>query len=210
MTDALTSFDLTIMSWMRAYDAPWLDTTMAWISASGAAGFIWLLLAGVGLSRARDRAAAWRVILTIGLAFALVDGVFKPLAARARPVLDATPLEASDSTSAPPRGVRATEPKRELPPMPRSFSFPSGHTASAVAAAVALSRMWPTARAVWWTLAILVAYSRIYLGHHYPLDVLGGTVVGLATAYWVLGGRHPATYARTLPRPLPPTVVVRP
>jgi undecaprenyl-diphosphatase len=79
-----------------------------------------------------------------------------------------------------------------------------------VAAAVALSRMWPAGRVVWWTLAALMAYSRVYLGHHYPLDVVGGAVVGLLSALWVLGGRHPATSAQTLPRSLPPGVVIRP
>src|SRR5688500_12090390 len=166
---------------------------MIWISSSGGAGTVWLALAGVSIAWPRHRAAAWRVILTVMLAYLLVDGVIKPLIARPRPV-----------------AIHATDPKRELPPLPRTFSFPSGHATSTFGAAVAVSRMWPQTRVVWWTLAVLIGYSRIYLGHHYPLDVLGGALLGVAVAFWVLGGRHPATYASTLPKPLPPGVLIRP
>jgi undecaprenyl-diphosphatase len=209
MTDALTLLEMALMGWMRAYHAPWLDIAMGWVSASGGAGALWLLLAGVALLRPRDRASAWRVILSIGLAFLLVDGVLKPLVARARPVIEEVRLDLAAPTHGA-SNVRATAPKRDLPPMPRSYSFPSGHTASTFAAAITASRMWPAARIALWIVAVLIAYSRIYLGHHYPLDIVGGAIVGVAAAYWVLGGRHPATDARTLPRPLSPTVVVRP
>jgi undecaprenyl-diphosphatase len=94
--------------------------------------------------------------------------------------------------------------------MPRSYSFPSGHAASTFGAAVSVSRMWPQTRALWWALAVLIGYSRIYLGHHYPLDVIGGALLGVAIAFWVLGGRHRATYANTLPHPLPRGVVLKP
>lgn len=70
--------------------------------------------------------------------------------------------------------------------------------------------MWPTTRVLWWTLAIVIGYSRIYLGHHYPLDIAGGALLGVLVGLWVLGGRHPATYASTLPRPLPRGVIVKP
>ena len=176
MFDA-NAIDVALMNWLRAWDAPWLDAVMTWISASGGAGTVWLLLGGFAFTRPRDRAAAWRVMLTVLLCYAVVDGLVKPLVGRSRP------------------SVNVLAPKRELPPMPASKSFPSGHATSTFAAAVAVSRMWPRTRLVWWTLAVLIGYSRIYLGHHYPFDVLGGAVIGIAIALWVLGGRHPATYA---------------
>jgi undecaprenyl-diphosphatase len=199
------------MNWLRAIHAPWLDAVMAAISASGIAGLIWLTLAMVAFVRPRDRAAAWRVMLTIALAYPLVDGVLKPLVARPRPSFAASDRAATEST----RGTNqetpiATSPKRDLPPMPRSYSFPSGHAASTFGAAVSVSRMWPQTRALWWALAVLIGYSRIYLGHHYPLDVIGGALLGVAIAFWVLGGRHRATYANTLPHPLPRGVVLKP
>ena len=177
MFDAINTIDIELMNWLRAWDAPWLDTLMTWLSASGGAGTVWVLLGVFAFTRARDRAAAWRVMLTLVLSYGIVDGVVKPMVGRSRP------------------SVNALAPKRELPPMPASLSFPSGHATSTFGAAVAVSRMWPKARALWWALAILIGYSRIYLGHHYPFDVLGGAVLGIAIAFWVLGGRHAATYA---------------
>jgi undecaprenyl-diphosphatase len=189
MLDAIDAFDLELMNWLRAFDAPWLDALMTWVSASGGAGTIWLLLGLFAFTHPRDRAAAWRVMLTLLLCYAIVDGVVKPLVGRSRP------------------SVNVLAPKRELPPMPVSKSFPSGHATSTFGAAVAVSRMWPQTRLVWWALAILIGYSRIYLGHHYPLDVIGGVVLGIAIALWVLGGRHGATYAIARPAP---AVIVRP
>jgi membrane-associated phospholipid phosphatase len=66
------------------------------------------------------------------------------------------------------------------------------------------------ARPFWWIVALLIGYSRIYLAHHYPLDVGGGALLGIAVAFWVLGGRHGATDGSTLPNPLPHGVVLRP
>ncbi|MGQ0734531.1 MAG: phosphatase PAP2 family protein [Acidobacteriota bacterium] len=188
----MTSFDLALLQWLTSWHGPALDHAMAWASLVGGGGRLWLLLGVMGIATPRYRAAAWRLLLTLGVSYGLVDGALKPLIARPRPPVH---VEAAG---------------RALPPPPVSWSFPSGHAASSVGAAIAVSRMWPQARLVWWTLAAVIAHSRLYLGHHYPLDVLGGALVGSAVAFWVLGGRHPATYTRTLPRPLPPGVVVRP
>lgn len=188
----MQSIDRALMNWMRSFDSPWLDTAMVWISSSGRGGLVWLMLAAAAFVRPRDRAAAWRVILTVALCYAVVDGVVKPLVGRARPA----PL--------------ATAVLRDLPPMPLTSSFPSGHATATFGAAVSVSRMWPHTRIVWWTLAVLIASSRVYLGHHYPIDVVGGALLGVGIAFWVLGGRHRATYASTLPRPLATGTVIRP
>lgn len=80
---------------------------------------------------------------------------------------------------------------RLLLPTPPFPSYPSGHTAAAFATvavlALALRRWWVTALAVVGALGISV--SRLYLGHHYPSDVIGGAVLGLAVGASVYGLR---------------------
>jgi undecaprenyl-diphosphatase len=46
-----------------------------------------------------------------------------------------------------------------------------------------LSSIWPAGRVLLWLLAVLIAYSRLYLGVHYPIDVAAGALLGLACAW---------------------------
>jgi len=69
---------------------------------------------------------------------------------------------------------------------PDDASFPSGHAGNAFAGATVLSRAMPALQPVWWTLAVLIAFSRIYVGVHYPADVIAGALAGAASAIVVL------------------------
>jgi undecaprenyl-diphosphatase len=73
--------------------------------------------------------------------------------------------------------------------MPESRSFPSGHTAAAVAFAGGVGQVLPTAAIPLHVLAAVVGYSRVHTGVHYPGDVLGGALLGAmisdATAGWL-------------------------
>jgi membrane-associated phospholipid phosphatase len=70
--------------------------------------------------------------------------------------------------------------------IPHSHSFPSGHTATSFAGATALSLVYPRGTPAFFLLAAAIAYSRLYVGVHFPLDVVGGAVIGVATALLLL------------------------
>lgn len=71
---------------------------------------------------------------------------------------------------------------------PDAFSFPSGHTAAAVAVAIACSGFGGPLAVLFGALAVLVGFSRVYLGAHYPLDVAAGAVIGIAVGVAVNAG----------------------
>jgi membrane-associated phospholipid phosphatase len=114
---------------------------------------------------ARGRRAAASGMVCVAATSAIVNLVVKPLGRRRRPDRAETEITAG----------------REVP-MPRSRSFPSGHTAAAVAFASGVARELPQARLPLDALAALVGYSRVHTGVHYPGDVVAGALLGGAIA----------------------------
>jgi membrane-associated phospholipid phosphatase len=109
----------------------------------------------------RGRRAAATGVAAIALTSFVVNQPLKLVGERRRP--DRTRLRVPES-----RWVK----------MPSSTSFPSGHSGSAAAFAVAVSDVLPGLRLPLRTAAAIVAFSRIYTGVHYPGDILVGAVVG--------------------------------
>jgi undecaprenyl-diphosphatase len=164
------SFDSALRAWIVSHDTPLVDSLMVMLSDLGARGFVWFVLGVVLICLRPARArGVWQMALAIGLAVLIVDGVLKPTFRRARPFATAADV-------------------RVIAHRPITPSFPSGHTATAFAGGLALARVWPEARLGLWTLACLIAFSRIYVGVHYPLDVLAGAIVGVAAAIFAIGG----------------------
>jgi undecaprenyl-diphosphatase len=66
--------------------------------------------------------------------------------------------------------------------LPDNPAFPSGHAATSFACAALLAWLTPLPKIPLFVLAGLIAFSRVYVGVHYPLDALGGALLGLAVA----------------------------
>jgi membrane-associated phospholipid phosphatase len=155
-------FDRRLMRRSFAARTPALDRSL--IATTRAANYsrLWLAVAG-GLAvfgGRRGRRAAGRGLVAIAIAAAAANGPAKLLVRRRRP-----------SSRRRPTLIRT----------PRSTSFPSGHTAAAVAFVAAASAELPVLAPVLVPLAGAVAYSRVHTGVHYPSDVAAGAAIGIGS-----------------------------
>jgi undecaprenyl-diphosphatase len=112
----------------------------------------------------RGRTAAGAGLAAMAVAQVAANGVCKQLAERPRP-------------------PREWIPHDEVEDRPESSSFPSGHTAAAVAFTAAVAPSWPLAGALCAVATSLVAVERVQSGAHYPSDVATGAGIGLLAAW---------------------------
>jgi undecaprenyl-diphosphatase len=167
----LLAVDEGLRAWVVAHRVHLLDGVMWTLSAVGRGGIVWFVIGAVAAWRRRRWSDFVTLSLAVLLAWLLADVVLKPAIGRERPFVRAP-------------GAHVIGGK------PHDASFPSGHAANAFAAARVLSVTVPGAWVVWWSLAIATGYSRVYLGVHYPLDVVAGAGIGFASAALVLAGRR--------------------
>jgi membrane-associated phospholipid phosphatase len=155
----------------RAHGA-WLDAAMAALTDVSSLRPLMYALALLPMLLLRGRARVTWVVAwaAVGLTDLAVDSWLKPLVHRPRP-------------------VDAGLPVRALTTLRHSLGFPSAHAANFGALAAALAARGSRLASAAGALALVVGYSRVYVGVHRPLDVLGGWLVGagaglLCVAAW--------------------------
>ena len=159
--------DEAVYAAIAGTQTPLLDEAMRRLSNAANYSRLSIAAAAVmaGRGGTRGRRAATSGLKAVAATSAVVNLALKPIGRRGRP-------DRGTQTAAPARYVR----------MPRSRSFPSGHSASASAFAAAAGRVLPSASVPLHLLAALVAYSRVHTGVHYPGDVIAGALIGAVVA----------------------------
>ncbi|MFD9541221.1 phosphatase PAP2 family protein [Streptomyces sp. NPDC060022] len=162
---ALRSGDHRLTKRMAAWDSAWARQLLPPVEDAAEHTKLWwaaaVAMAAVGGWRGRKAAAAG--ITAMAVAELLSNGVAKQLVERPRPPKEWIPHD-------------------DVEDRPDSSSFPSGHTAAAVAFTAAVAPSWPWAGAACTVPMTLVAFERVHSGAHYPSDVAAGAVIGLAAA----------------------------
>lgn len=148
-----------------------LTPFMKIVTFLGNGGWFWILCAVVLLAIPKTRKTGYAAVLSLIFGVIVTNLLLKNIVARPRPFAE----------------IEALIP---LIAKPTDFSFPSGHTTASFAVALVMFRMLPKKIGIpAVVLAALVAFSRLYLGVHYPTDVLVGFVVALvgsSLAVWIV------------------------
>jgi len=143
-----------------------LDHAFVWLTQSARVGLLWLAI-GIVVALVRRRPGLLLPLVAADLIADLISGLMKTLTDRPRPP------------------VRYPEP-HPLIKVPNDSSFPSGHAATSFACATVLTAYEPRLAPLWIVLASAVAFSRVYVGVHYPLDVIVGAALGVVVGLGVL------------------------
>lgn len=167
MLDTILQLDGQLLTAIQGLHVSWLDPVVSCYTRLGDAGLLWIALSLAMLFHKSTRRAGFLALCAMALGLLATNITIKPLISRPRPWLDwpIVPL------------VTEKDPD----------SFPSGHTCAAFAAGMTwlrvLPRKWEGIAAV--IAAVCMGLSRLYVGVHYPTDVLAGAIVGSLCA-WVV------------------------
>ena len=166
----MNDFEIGILNFIHdTFACPFLDRVMPIITLFGDKGIFWIAAALLLIIIKKTRKTG--VMMGTALLLGLIIGnlILKNAVARTRPYDVNTAMQAE-----------------LLVKTLSDFSFPSGHTGSAFAVAVVVFLMCPRKIGVpVLVFAFVIAFSRLYVGVHFPTDVLGGALIGAVIAYLV-------------------------
>lgn len=166
LPEPLQRADVRLFRALHDAHSPFFDRLLPRLSRAANHSGLWIAIGAAlaGFGGRPGRRAALRGLLAVGATSAITNGPVKLAVRRHRPDTTHVPIA------------------RRLARGPVSSSFPSGHSASAAAFAVGASLEMPILAAPLGSLATAVGASRVYVGVHYPLDVLAGFAIGAGAA----------------------------
>ena len=164
------NFDLPILDWIAAnMQCKLLDVLMPIITVLGDAGIFWIATAVVLMLFPKYRQAGMSMGIALLIGVVVCNMILKPVVGRIRPY--DYQFQHFGKTIA------------LLIATPHDFSFPSGHTIASFEAAVALTFHNRKLGIPALVLAVLIAFSRMYLYVHYPTDVIASVILGTGLAF---------------------------
>ena len=162
----MNQFEASILLWIQENLRGLMDGFWVFVTHLGDGGYLWIALGIVLLFFKKTRPIGFTVLISLLINFIITNITLKDLIARPRPFV------VNDAIVT-------------LIREPKSFSFPSGHTSASFAAMLALSYWVPKKVGIpAIILASMIAFSRMYIGVHYPTDILGGILVGFMSSIW--------------------------
>lgn len=165
MIELIKVFDVGIIELIQNnLHSPIINKVMIFITGLGDSGAIWILIGLAFLINKEYRKIGFMILVALALGSILGEGIIKNIIQRDRPFIS---MEGIDML------IKA----------PTSYSFPSGHTTSSFAAAGVILINFKNKSIYAFILAGLIAFSRIYLGVHFPTDIIAGIVLGLSCSY---------------------------
>ena len=167
MIESIFAIDRTILLFVQDHiRCAFGNAIMIFFTSIGDAGLLWLALGLILFLFRKTRRVGFDLILAVAVCWLINDPLIKNLVQRPRPFVWIPELQT-------------------LVARPGSFSFPSGHACSSLAAAFALRWGFGKKGGWFYVPAVLIALSRIYVGVHYPSDVLVGALWGTLGAFFV-------------------------
>ena len=158
------SFDLPVLDWIQAnLKSSFMDTVMPIITVFGDAGIFWMVISALLFVFPKTRRTGLGMAIAMMIGLIVCNVTLKPLVGRIRPY----DLQAELGVTIQLLGEKMHD-----------FSFPSGHTIASFEAAVVLLRNSKKMGIPAMILAVLIAFSRLYLYVHYPTDVIASVILG--------------------------------
>ncbi len=152
--------EFKFLYFLQSLHGPVMDNIMIFFTHLGSGGVIWIIIAAILIFNRRTRKCGLCVILSLVLCLVIGNMLLKNIVCRPRPCW-------------------IDESIKMLIPVPKDYSFPSGHTFSSFASATAILKNNRKYGIAAFVLAAIISFSRMYLFVHFPTDIIAGIIMGV-------------------------------